>query len=117
MADHNELGAQGEQAAAIYLSKLGYNILERNYRYQKAEIDIMALKDDILHCIEVKTRSSAYWGKPQDFVGRKQELRIIDAAEHYLEDKDLYHELHFDIIEVYADQHWRINHIEEAFYG
>ncbi len=117
MADHNDLGAQGELAALNYLLKKGYNILERNYRHQKAEVDIIALKNNVLHCIEVKTRSNAYWGKPQIFVGRKQELRIIDAAEHYLEKKDLYHELSFDIIEVYAHQSWRINHIEEAFYG
>ncbi|MFT7158378.1 MAG: putative endonuclease [Parvicella sp.] len=117
MAEHNDIGQLGEQAATNYLIKLGYKILAQNYRYYHAEIDIMALKDDILHCIEVKTRSSTQWGKPESFVGKKKESLVIDAAEHFLEERDLYHELHFDIIEVYAHQRWRINHIEEAFYG
>ncbi len=58
MAEHNELGKKGENLAVEFLQKEGYKILDRNWTFQKAEIDIIAQKDEILAVIEVKTRSS-----------------------------------------------------------
>lgn len=58
MAQHNELGKKGEQLAVDYLVKNNYDIIERNYRFDKAEVDIIAKKNQILAIIEVKTRSS-----------------------------------------------------------
>jgi len=57
MAQHNELGKKGEQIAVDYLVKNNYDIIERNYRFDKAEVDIIAKKNQILAIIEVKTRS------------------------------------------------------------
>ena len=57
MANHNDLGHQGEQLAVDYLLKQGYSILARNYRFQKAEIDIIAQKNSVLIILEVKTRN------------------------------------------------------------
>ena len=68
MAQHNELGKKGEQLAVDYLLKNGYNIMERNYRFDKAEVDLIAQKDTVLAIIEVKTRSTTDFGNPQDFV-------------------------------------------------
>ena len=68
MAYHNELGKIGEQLAADYLTRNGYTILERNFIYQKAEIDIIAQKDDTISIVEVKTRNSPFFGNPQEFV-------------------------------------------------
>ena len=72
MAEHNELGKQGEEQAVDFLQKNGYEILETNWIFQKAEIDIIARKEDTLAIIEVKTRSSIDFGLPQDFVKPKK---------------------------------------------
>ncbi|MET0945038.1 MAG: YraN family protein, partial [Flavobacterium sp.] len=62
MAEHNELGKEGEKLAAKYLQENGYEILDRNWTFQKAEIDIIAQKDNYLAIVEVKTRSSLDFG-------------------------------------------------------
>jgi putative endonuclease len=71
MAKHNELGKKGEQLAIDFLIKNEYKILEKNYRYLKAEVDIIAQKGAILVAVEVKTRSSNYFEEPQDAVKDK----------------------------------------------
>ena len=68
MADHNELGKIGEQLATDYLLNKGYEILARNFIYQKAEVDIIAKHNDMIICVEVKTRNSDFFGDPQQFV-------------------------------------------------
>lgn len=72
MAAHNELGKLGEELAVDFLKKEGYTILATNWIFQKAEIDILAQKEDILAVVEVKTRSSIEFGLPQDFVKPKK---------------------------------------------
>lgn len=72
MATHNDLGLLGEDVAIDYLIKHGYQILERNYRYQKGEVDILAKKDDALVAVEVKTRTGNYFGDPHEFVKPKK---------------------------------------------
>ncbi len=72
MAEHNELGKKGEELAVNHLEENGYEILERNWVFQKAEIDIIAQKDEVLAIVEVKTRSSLDFGSPQDFVKPKK---------------------------------------------
>ena len=72
MADHNELGKLGEQIAVDFLLENDYTILERNWRFQKAEIDVLAVKENILAVVEVKTRSTLDYGLPQDFVNSKK---------------------------------------------
>ncbi len=72
MAEHNELGKLGEELAVDFLQKNGYEILETNWVFQKAEIDIIAQKDNMLVAVEVKTRSSIDFGLPQDFVKPKK---------------------------------------------
>jgi len=68
MASHNDLGKKGEQLAAEFLISKGYKIVARNFRFQKAEVDIIARKNNVLAIIEVKTRSSSNFGDPQEFV-------------------------------------------------
>src|SRR5690606_40143305 len=72
MATHNETGKKGEQLAKEFLEANNYVILETNYRYKKAEIDIIALKNNILAIIEVKTRTSIDFGEPESFVNNKK---------------------------------------------
>jgi len=117
MANHNELGKKGEQLAVDFLLKNGYEILERNYRFQKAEIDIIAKKKEVLAVIEVKTRSTADFGNPQDFVKPKQIQRLVKAMDEYVSSNDLDVEVRFDIIAIIKENNgFKIEHLEDAFY-
>jgi len=117
MAKHNELGKKGEQLAVDFLQKNSYEIIERNYRFDKAEVDIIAKKDDILAIVEVKTRSTADFGDPQDFVKPKQIQRLVKAVDEYVTTNDLDVEVRFDIIAIVkAGTDFTIEHLENAFY-
>lgn len=117
MASHNELGNRGENLAVEFLQNNGYTILDRNWRFKKAEIDIIALKNDILAGIEVKTRSTNYFGNPQDFVSTKKIQLLVEAMDEYVSTKDLDVEVRFDIIGVLISQDQQeIEHIEDAFF-
>lgn len=117
MAQHTDLGNKGEELAVNFLLKQGYSILERNYRFDKAEIDIIARKSEILAIVEVKTRSTADFGNPQDFVKPKQIQRLVKAVNEYVEMKNLNLEIRFDIIAIIKqNQIFEIDHIENAFY-
>ena len=117
MADHNELGREGERLALIHLQKNGYEILEHNYRYRKAEVDIIALKEKTLAVVEVKTRSTLDFGLPQDFVTKKQIERLVMATDFYVNHNDLDVEVRFDIIAIIIDKSKvELEHLEDAFY-
>jgi putative endonuclease len=117
MAEHNELGKKGEERAAQYLEDNGYEVIERNFVFQKAEIDIIAKKNNILVIVEVKTRSSIDFGLPQDFVQPKKIQFLVKAANEYLISNDLDLEVRFDIVAVFKkNEHFEIEHIEDAFY-
>jgi putative endonuclease len=117
MAEHNDLGKFGEELAVDFLEKNGYDILETNWVFQKAEIDIIAQKDNILAIVEVKTRSSIEFGLPQDFVKPKKIQLLVKAVNEYVIANDLDVEVRFDIIAIYKeDKQFKIDHIEDAFY-
>lgn len=116
MATHNELGKIGEDLAVEFLQKNGYKILERNWRFKKAEVDIITLKKDVLAIIEVKTRSSNYFGNPQDFVNPKKIQLLVEAINQYVTTKDLDVEVRFDIIAILKNQkEFNIEHLKDAF--
>lgn len=117
MADHNDLGQLGEDLAVDFLQKNGYEILDRNWRFQKAEVDIIAQKGVILAVVEVKTRSSLEFGLPQDFVKPKKIQLLVKAINEYVVRKDLEVTVRFDILAIhYTENKIDIEHIEEAFY-
>ncbi|MDY2586359.1 YraN family protein [Winogradskyella aquimaris] len=117
MAQHNELGKKGEQLAVDFLIENNYQIIERNYRFDKAEVDIIAKKDAILAIIEVKTRSSLDFGNPQDFVKPKQIKNLVKAVDEFVTENDLDVEVRFDIIAIVKEnKSYRIEHLENAFY-
>jgi len=117
MAEHNELGKLGEELAVDFLQKNGYDILETNWVFQKAEIDIIAQKENILAIVEVKTRSTIDFGLPQDFVKPKKIQLLVKAVNEYVISNDLDVEVRFDIIAVYKEgKNYKIEHIEDAFY-
>jgi len=117
MAQHNQLGKKGEQLAVDFLLKNDYEIMERNYRFDRAEVDIIAKKDTTLAIVEVKTRSSADFGNPQDFVKPKQIKQLVKAVDEYVLVNNLDVEVRFDIIALVKDgKHFKIEHLENAFY-
>lgn len=116
MAKHNELGKKGEELAVQFLQKNNYKILERNWRFKKAEVDIIAQKDTVLAIVEVKTRSSDYFGNPQDFVNQKKIKLLVEAVNEYVISKDLNIEVRFDIISILKNKNnFDIEHLEDAF--
>ncbi|NQY66546.1 MAG: YraN family protein [Flavobacteriales bacterium] len=116
MAKHYDLGIQGEKVALAELEKNGYEILETNWRYDKAEIDIIATKDNFLVIAEVKTRSSINYGSPSEAVNITKENNLIKATEAYINEKDLDMECRFDIISVIIDgEKITLEHLEGAF--
>ena len=117
MAEHNELGKIGEELSVEYLQKNGYDILQTNYVFQKAEIDIIAKKDNILAIVEVKTRSSLDFGLPQDFVKPKKVQLLVKAVNEFVISRDLDVDVRFDIIAINKEgKGFNISHIEDAFY-
>lgn len=117
MAEHNELGKLGEELAVEFLQKNGYAILETNWTFQKAEIDILAKKEGILAVVEVKTRSSLDFGLPQDFVKPKKIQLLVKAVDAYVNQKNLNIEVRFDIIAVHKEgKSFVIEHLTDAFY-
>ena len=117
MAQHNELGKKGEQLAVDFLIKNNYKIIARNYRFEKAEVDIIAQKKETLAIVEVKTRSTTDFGNPQDFVKPKQIKNLVKAVDAYVIANDLDVEVRFDIIAIVKDgTGYTIEHLENAFY-
>lgn len=118
MADHNELGKIGEEIAAQYLLRNGYKILHRNFYFDKAEIDIIAQKDEnTLVMVEVKTRNSAFFGDPQEFVTKNKIKLLVKAANEYIVSNGHDAEVRFDIIAVLKNQkEEKLEHFENAFY-
>ena len=117
MAQHNQLGKKGEKLAVDFLLDKGYDIVERNYRYDKAEVDIIAQKGQTLAIVEVKTRSTSDFGDPQDFLKPKQIQRIVKAVDEYVLVNNLDVEIRFDIIAIVKENKgFSIEHLENAFY-
>ena len=116
MAEHNLLGEKGEKLAVEFLVKKGYKILETNYRYSKAEVDIIAQQEEVLVVVEVKTRSTDFFGSPEEFVNKKKIQLLTEAIDNYIQDKDLDLEVRFDIIALIKQNNsFSIKHFEDAF--
>jgi putative endonuclease len=117
MAEHNDLGKKGEEIAAGYLEKKGYQILEKNWRQWKNEIDVIAMDGKYLVIIEVKTRQSNYFGEPETAVTRDKQRALIRAANAYVRYKNINSEVRFDILSIIVSKSSEhIHHIVDAFY-
>jgi len=115
MTNNINIGLNGERLVINYLKKEGYSILENNWRFIHKEIDIIALKSNILCIVEVKSRSSDYTS-PKDAVTMKKQKNLITAANQYIVQKGLDYDVRFDVAEVFfSDKSFKINYIEDAF--
>ena len=116
MAEHNDLGKKGEELAISFLEKKGFVLLEKNWRLRKAEVDIIARKEDLLIAVEVKTRSTVDFGNPQDFVNPKKIKLLVAAIDDYVCERELDVQVRFDIIAVvHKNSQFEIEHLEDAF--
>jgi len=110
-------GNYGEKLAAEFLCHKGYEILETNYRSQKAEIDLIARKEDLLVFVEVKTRKSVLYGNPEEFVNHKKIEMILSAAEQYIYKHDWTGDIRFDVIAIILTGNKpEIVHFKDSFY-
>lgn len=112
---NNELGKIGEDIATVYLQDMGYEILVRNWRFERVELDIVARKDSILVFCEVKTRRSVSHGIPSDAITPLKLQHIRTAALHWLTNNQSRHKgIRFDAISVIhcAGQPTTISHIK-----
>ena len=106
--------------AVKHLISDNYKILETNWRFSRAEIDIIAKQGEILVFLEVKTRSYAFYGQPEEAVTEKQERLIMDAAQRYMEKIGHEWEIRFDIISIIIDKNKalsRLEHFKDAFFA
>ncbi len=118
MTKHHLLGSRGETLACQYLETLGYEILDQNWTFQKAEIDIIAYKNQIIVFVEVKTRSGDAFGKPEEAVHFAKQKVMERAAEEYIYLMEHQGEIRFDIISILFESpdKYALSHIEDAFW-
>lgn len=117
-------GAQGEDLAVTFLTKKGYEIVVRNYRYKRGEIDVIAkkvsddLKSKLLVFVEVKLRSYDAYGLPEETVSENQQNLIMTTAEYYIEEINWEYDIRFDIVAIQLRRGLPplISHFEDVFY-
>ncbi len=100
MAKHNHTGKTGEAMGIVWLEKNDYTIKEQNWRHSRWEVDAIAVKDTVLHFIEIKTRRTKNYGLPEDKVGKKKIQNLINAAEEYLYLFPQWKRIQFDILSI-----------------
>lgn len=117
MGAHNEFGKLGEDLAVDYLLGKGYLIRERNYRYLKGEIDIIAEKDEVLVIVEVKSRSSNYLEDIAATVNEKKIRLLVATADHYIVTHEVDLDSRFDIVTILKkEDKFVIDHLKDAFF-
>ena len=114
MKNQTQIGQEGERLAAEFLIRKGFEIVVKNYRHRRAEIDLIVRRDDWLIFVEVKARSSMNYGQPEDFVGSQKISKLFEAAEEYIYAIDWQGHVRFDVISVKLGAEPVIKHFEDA---
>ncbi|MFY0651021.1 MAG: YraN family protein [Cyclobacteriaceae bacterium] len=107
-------GEKAEQLAVEYYETKGFEVVERNYRWSRAEIDLIIMKPQLLVFVEVKYRTNMNYGNPEDFVSPNQQRSIIEAADDYIHAINWVKDIRFDIIAINRQN--QLEHFEDAFY-
>jgi putative endonuclease len=100
MAAHHEFGKAGEQMAAKWLELHGFQLISRNWKSGRYEVDIIASREGILHFIEVKSRHDDLYGKPEDWVDRKKGSHLLSAGEAFLTKYPNWMQVQYDILSI-----------------
>ena len=117
MAEHNDFGNLAEELAANFLVEKGYKILQKNFRFQHAEIDIIAAFKNEIIIVEVKARGTDIFMAPEEAVTKTKKKLLVLAADQYMKQNNISQEVRFDIITVLPDDtgKLKITHLEDAF--
>ena len=116
--NHRKIGDEGEDIAVEYLESKGWHIIDRNYFFEKNEVDIVATDKQFIIFVEVKLRSDTYFGRPEEFVTPEKELNIKQAAEAWVYERKMETALiRFDVIAIVKKKGKKpeISHFEDAF--
>ena len=117
MSDKIKKGKEGEDLAADFLVRQGYEIVERNFRYKRSEIDLIVRKENWLVFVEVKMRSSDAFGYPEEFVDYKKAKNIVYGAEQYTFENNYNGNVRYDVVAItMRDGVPDLKHFEDAFY-
>jgi len=114
VAQSHDLGKKGESLACDFLASLGFSILERNYRWQKIEVDIIAQNQDYIIFVEVKTRTRRV-EQPVQFIPRSKQNRMVRLADAYVVAKEIDKEVRFDLIIIDVSDNYRLAHYPSVF--
>lgn len=118
MDQRQKLGKKGEELAVKYLRSKGYKILQQRYRTAQGEIDIIAVSDQTLVFVEVKTRTSTAFGSPAEAVDYRKQNKIRQVALTFIQDGNhKFQEFRFDVISILQNNQakWQLEHIKNAF--
>jgi len=112
-----ELGNWGERQALFWLEHHGFQILAKNFRSGKAEVDVIAMDNKVLVVIEVKTRTGIYYDYPENAVGVAKQILLARAAADFMQIHGLNCALRFDIIAIEKNTYsTRLLHFKDAFF-
>jgi len=114
----HSIGKQGEDLAAAYLESKDWLVFDRNYRFDKAEVDIVATDRNYIVFVEVKLRSNTFFGQPEDYVTPQKEANIKKAAEAWIYERKMETAVvRFDVISIVqkGNQAPQITHFKDAF--
>lgn len=100
MLSNQQKGSEGEDLAAAHLQASGYEILERNWRFRHWEVDLIASKGNFVHFIEVKTRHSMRFGRPEESITRAKMTNLKNAAEEYQYQNPHIRNIQFDVLAI-----------------
>lgn len=116
MTKAHDLGKKAEKLAASYLQNSGYTLLAKNYRYLKAEVDLIVQKENTLVAEVVKANTIGFLLSPDQAVSPKKIKLLVEAVDHFVQSRALDVEVRFDLATyVFDGTHWEQNHITDAF--
>ena len=118
--ERRRLGTEGETRAAAHLARRGYRVVGRNVRAGGVEIDLVAVRADVVIFVEVKTRRSRSRGVPEQAVDARKQARLARAAQAWLREQPRrFRRARLDVIACETDGAgtWRVRHLEGAFEG
>ena len=117
MQTKHEKGRKGEQMAWEFFRSKGFELERKNLRIGHREIDLIVRKAELMVFVEVKLRSTDYFGMPESMISKRQERNIVEASDQYLKHIGWEGEVRFDVIAVVANKREkRLLHIEDAFW-
>lgn len=116
--NNHSFGKQAEMSVMNFYLNKGFLILERNYRYGRAEVDIIMKNNDLIVFIEVKARRSGGFGTPENFMSKAQQNRVLKVADHYVHLHNWVLKIRFDIVAVsiITNGNYVIEQFEDAFF-